>query len=76
MTKKYAETGETIAAMGTVATMIWRAARENGIELNRPEEFRQDGVLHHFWLDVPVGGQTCQVLIMRPDFARRAVNDK
>jgi hypothetical protein len=70
------ETGGTIARMLTVANMIWEAAREKGIELKRPEEYRQDGVLHHFWLDVPVGDQTCRVFITRPDYWEGTVNEK
>jgi hypothetical protein len=68
MTKNKADTGEIIAMMATVAAMICDAVRAKGIEVERPEEYRQDGELHHLWLDVPIGDQTCTVLIMRPGY--------
>ena len=57
---------ETIAVMGTVAALVWEAAHAEGIEIERPEDFRHEGYLHHLRLEVPVGDQTCRVLILRP----------
>ena len=71
MTKKYTETGKTIAAMGTIANMIRQAAREKGIDVGLPQESSYNGHIDHFWLDVPVAGQTYRIMIMRPEFAGR-----
>ena len=69
MKKKHSEKGETIMAMATIANIIWQATSEKGFDVARPDEYcDQDGVLHHFFLDVPMAGQTYRVLIMRPDF--------
>jgi hypothetical protein len=60
--------GETVAAMGTIAFLIWEAAQTNDIDAGLPQGFwSDDGHLHHFWLDVPVREQIFHVMIVRPD---------
>jgi hypothetical protein len=57
--------------MGAVASLIREAARAKGIDVGLPEEFRHNGNLRHWFLDIPVGDLTCRILIWPPDAHRR-----